>query len=92
MLPHPLFDVLRAYATLKSPRHIQKPDVSFASAHQFLLEKVLLNAHFKEYPPSTQYQLSFWKWAIDWLENLIDGEACSTIKGDLFSVSDLTLG
>ncbi|KAH9931996.1 uncharacterized protein BXZ73DRAFT_89957 [Epithele typhae] len=44
----PLFEILRAYATLKPTKAIHRPC----------------------YPPSRQYQRSFWKWAIDWLERL----------------------
>ena len=74
-LPDPLFNVLRAYATLQPPRSVRKPDVSFSRTHEFLLKDLLLNPHFQEYPPSRQYQLSFWKWAIDWLEELMSEEA-----------------
>ena len=77
MLPDPLFDILRIYATLQSPKLILTPDVSFESAHAFLLDHVLLNHHFGEYPPSKQYQLTFWKWAIGWLERLASDEACN---------------
>ncbi|KAI0699333.1 hypothetical protein C8T65DRAFT_659522 [Cerioporus squamosus] len=74
MTSDPLFDILRSYATLRPPKLIQKPSVSFQSAHDFLLNHLLLNPHLQEFPPSTQYQLSFWKWAIDWLEQLMSGE------------------
>lgn len=77
MLPDPLFDILRIYATLQSPKLILTPDVPFESAHVFLLDHVLLNRHFGEYPPSKQYQLTFWKWAIGWLERLASDEACN---------------
>ena len=75
MLSDPLLDVLRAYATLRPARLIIKPDASFVLAHDFLLNRLLLNPHFEQYPPSTQYQISFWKWAIDWLEELMSEEA-----------------
>ncbi|KAI0756301.1 hypothetical protein C8Q80DRAFT_1127820 [Daedaleopsis nitida] len=66
----PLFDVLRGYATLRPPRAILKPAVPFVPTHEFLLNALLLNPHFQEFPPSKQYQRSFWKWAIEWLEEL----------------------
>ncbi|TBU52299.1 hypothetical protein BD310DRAFT_998891 [Dichomitus squalens] len=70
-----LFDVLRAYGTLQPPKGIEKPDVPFAAAHEFLLKHLLLNPHFDDYPPSRQYQIKFWKWAIEWLESLMSDEA-----------------
>ncbi|GLB43496.1 putative lysine methyltransferase [Lyophyllum shimeji] len=38
--------------------------------HAFFLEHILLNPHFLQYPPSDQYQKTFWKWAIYHLENM----------------------
>ncbi|OCH95682.1 hypothetical protein OBBRIDRAFT_871167 [Obba rivulosa] len=68
--PEPLFDVLRAYAALYPPRLLQFPrEFKFHQVHNFLVDSILLNRHFQEYPPSAQYQASFWKWAIDRLEN-----------------------
>ncbi|KAI0360982.1 hypothetical protein OH77DRAFT_1492137 [Trametes cingulata] len=56
MLPEPLFDVLRAYATLRPPKSIERVELPFSTAHVFLLEHILLNRHFQDYPPSKQYQ------------------------------------
>ncbi|OSD03362.1 hypothetical protein PYCCODRAFT_268392 [Trametes coccinea BRFM310] len=70
MLPVQLFDVLRAYAALLPPRSIELAGVSFETLHGFLLAHVLLNTHFNDFPPSKQYQLLFWKWAVDRLEQL----------------------
>ncbi|EIW63925.1 uncharacterized protein TRAVEDRAFT_111741 [Trametes versicolor FP-101664 SS1] len=75
MLPDPLFDVLRAYATLQSPKTIMRISVPFGVLHGFLLNHILLNPHLREFPPSKRYQVSFWKWAIDWLEQLASDEA-----------------
>lgn len=75
MHPDPLFDVLRAYATLQPPKTIRRISTAFGVLHSFLLNRVLLNAHLQEFPPSKQYQVSFWKWAIDWLEQLASDEA-----------------
>ena len=76
MQPDPLFNVLRAYTTLQSPKAIERPGASFSAVHGFLLHHLLLNPHFGDYPPSRQYQTTFWKWAIEWLEALMSGEAC----------------
>ncbi|KAM5532252.1 hypothetical protein V8D89_014091 [Ganoderma adspersum] len=74
MQPDPLFNVLRAYATLQSPKAIERPGASFSTVHDFLLHHLLLKPHFVDYPPSKQYQITFWKWAIEWLEVLMSGE------------------
>ncbi|KAI8990592.1 hypothetical protein BD414DRAFT_438344 [Trametes punicea] len=74
VLPDPLFDVLRAYATLQAPATIKLPELAFATVHDFLLHTVLANPHFEEYPPSKQYQVLFWKWVIDWLEHRASDE------------------
>ncbi|KAI0334344.1 hypothetical protein GY45DRAFT_1242518 [Cubamyces sp. BRFM 1775] len=76
MVSDPLFGLLRAYATLQPPKSIQlPPSLSFNVVHDYLLERILLNRHFQEFPPSKQYQSSFWKWAIDRLELLVSEEA-----------------
>lgn len=76
---HPLLNVLRAYATLRPPKAIWRPEVSFSLAHDFFLDYLLLNPHFKQSPPSIQYQISFWKWAIEWLEGLMSEEAGTAV-------------
>ena len=64
-LQRDLFELLRSYAalvpphTMPFPSHMPTPDV-----HDFLLNFVLLNEHFRSYPPSKTYQCRFWKWAI----------------------------
>ncbi|KAI0640005.1 hypothetical protein C8Q77DRAFT_1084036 [Trametes polyzona] len=70
----PLFDVLRAYATLQAPKSIAKKDAPFETLHSFLLDRILLNPHFDQFSPAKQYAVSFWKWAISWLEELASGE------------------
>ncbi|KAI0778766.1 putative methyltransferase-domain-containing protein [Trametes elegans] len=75
MLPNTLFYVLRGYATLQAPKTIEKADVLFFALHGFLLDHILVNRHFQAYPPSKQYQVSFWKWAIEWLEQAASDEA-----------------
>ena len=75
MSANSLFNVLRAYSTLQHPHSIVQPEVSFHVMHEFLLEHILLNPHFQEYPPSQQYQLLFWKWVINCLESMSCEEA-----------------
>ncbi|KAJ7606813.1 hypothetical protein FB45DRAFT_1068225 [Roridomyces roridus] len=70
MLPE-LFEILRGYAALVPPKHLQFP--THLEAHvinTFLADRILTNPHFERYPPSKQYQKSFWKWTIDHLEKM----------------------
>ncbi|KAJ7076387.1 hypothetical protein B0H15DRAFT_864379 [Mycena belliarum] len=73
---HPdLFKILRGYASLVSPHHLQIPFHLEAQAiHDFFVLHILTSAHFKTYPPAVQYQKAFWKWTIPHLEKSI-GEA-----------------
>lgn len=75
-LSHELIALLAGYALLQSPRLLQLPQgLPFITVHDFLLDHVLLNTHFQAYPPSPQYQVSFWKRAINDLESRISSEA-----------------
>ncbi|KZT08561.1 uncharacterized protein LAESUDRAFT_648541 [Laetiporus sulphureus 93-53] len=74
MLTDSLLDVLRGFASLCPSRLQQPPLVGFKEFHDFLLHSILLNPHFQQYPPSKQYQASFWKWAIGLLERLVTEE------------------
>ncbi|KAJ7508581.1 hypothetical protein B0H11DRAFT_1848194 [Mycena galericulata] len=67
---HPdLFQILRGYAALIPPNHLSFPSHLQAEViHDFLVDRVLTNPHFKTYPPSKEYQKSFWKWIILHLE------------------------
>ncbi|KAG6830344.1 hypothetical protein H0H92_001137 [Tricholoma furcatifolium] len=72
-----LFDILRAYASLAPLKGIKFPeDLGFDAIHTFLVDHILLNPHFLQYPPSEQYQSTFWKWAIHRLEKTTNDEAC----------------
>lgn len=71
-LPDPLFAILQGYASLTAVRILSDlSNITFHEAHDFFLNWLLLNPHFQAYPPSNQYQASFWKWAIGKLETLL---------------------
>ena len=75
-----LFDILLGYSALTIPRNLHFPlHLSFNDVHDFLVETVLLCddlPHLKAYPPSNEYQYTFWKWAIQGLEDMWTDEAC----------------
>ncbi|KIM88688.1 hypothetical protein PILCRDRAFT_2883 [Piloderma croceum F 1598] len=75
-----LFDILLGYSALIIPRHMHFPfQLSFNDVHDFLVKTVLLGhdlPHLKAYPPSNEYQYTFWKWAIHGLEDMLADEAC----------------
>lgn len=77
-----LFNLLRGYAALSPTRFLVFPfDLAFDIVHDFLLTDLLLNPLFMTYPPSQQYQATFWKWALNSLENYIgDSEVCILIR------------
>lgn len=54
--------------------------MDFDIVHDFLMDDILLNPLFTMYPPSTQYQVVFWKWALNHLERMIDSEVCSLVS------------
>ncbi|KAJ6623162.1 putative methyltransferase-domain-containing protein [Mycena sp. CBHHK59/15] len=71
-----LFQMLRGYSSLILPNHLHFPShLQAQSIHDFLVNHVLMSAHFQLYPPSDEYQKSFWKWVIPRLENRIASEA-----------------
>lgn len=79
LLTPELFEILRSFSSLFPPNSLTFPTQLPPSAiHDFLLESILLNSHFKTYPPSTQYQKTFWKWAINNLEVFGSGEASTS--------------
>ncbi|KAI0937170.1 hypothetical protein AcV5_005131 [Taiwanofungus camphoratus] len=70
-----LFYILRGYAALSPPKLLTVPSrLPFTELHDFLLNLVLFNSHLQVYPPSQQYQISFWKWAIQQLEERCTSE------------------
>lgn len=44
--------------------------MSLSQLNSFFVDDILLDCHFQKYPPSDQYQIGFWKWAIQHLEEL----------------------
>jgi hypothetical protein len=73
-----LFDFLRAYSALMPPNDISFPaHLPPSTVHDFLVNSILLNPQYQAYPPSKQYQKSFWKWTIHQLENMLSSEACA---------------
>ncbi|KAJ7216779.1 hypothetical protein B0H12DRAFT_1241806 [Mycena haematopus] len=72
-----LFQILRGYAALVPPSRLQFPShLQTQVIHDFLVDHILLSLHFQNYPPSADYQRSFWKWMIPHLEkaNSVDSE------------------
>ncbi|KAI0347973.1 hypothetical protein BDW22DRAFT_1479856 [Trametopsis cervina] len=70
-LPQSLIDVLRGYAVLCPTKYLNfEAGLDFAQVHEFLVNRLLCNPHFMKYPPSSEYQRIFWKWAVSCLENL----------------------
>ena len=77
-LPSSLLDILAAFASLTPSKYINSLshlDLTFDEIHNYILKYILLNAHFEKYPPARQYQISFWKWIIQQLENIAKTEA-----------------
>ncbi|TFY71174.1 hypothetical protein EVG20_g1823 [Dentipellis fragilis] len=66
-----LLGLLRGYGALISPNLLHFPiHLPFTYVHDFLLDSILLNGHFVEFPPSDHYQTFFWKWVISHLETM----------------------
>ncbi|KAJ6541859.1 hypothetical protein B0H19DRAFT_958647 [Mycena capillaripes] len=64
-----LFHILRGYASLIPPISLRFPShLETQLIHDFLIDHILLSAHFQKYPASKDYQKSFWKWMIPLLE------------------------
>ncbi|OBZ79740.1 Protein-lysine N-methyltransferase EEF2KMT, partial [Grifola frondosa] len=76
--PEQLVRILQGFASLQPPRTITFPSsLPWRQVHDFVLNFILLNEHFRDYPPSEQYQSTFWKWAIARLEEFACAEACA---------------
>lgn len=91
-IPPSLEDLLRGYATVCSTRKLGLPDkISFEDLHNFLLNGILLNPFLEKYPPSTQYQSRFWKWAIENLENKSVTEVRVLLRFDRDIVAKISL-
>jgi hypothetical protein len=74
-LPKDLFELLRGYSALVPVKFLFFPfNLPFFLVHDFLLNEILLEPHFGVYPPSKEYQYTFWKWAICNLEQMISDD------------------
>jgi len=66
-----LFTLLHGVFSLRPLNTLRFPScLSAVQINDFLLNNLLLNQHFQQFPPSSQYQKRFWKWAISHLETL----------------------
>lgn len=66
--------LVQKYARLTPVVHLQPLSAfpwTFRCVHDVLLNKILLDPHLRTYPPALEYQLRFWKWAIQKLEALV---------------------
>ncbi|KAI6136247.1 putative methyltransferase-domain-containing protein [Pisolithus sp. B1] len=80
-----LLRVLHAYSALIPPRHLTIPPIfSFSNVHNFFLIDILLDDHLNKYPPAQDYQRSFWKWALERLENLSGSEEDNEIDERMY--------
>ncbi|TEB38770.1 hypothetical protein FA13DRAFT_1785061 [Coprinellus micaceus] len=71
-----LFAVLRRYSYLAPPNRFEFPqDIALGRLQEFLVEKILHNDLLTTYAPSAQYQKTFWRRVIDYLEKRSQ-EAC----------------
>jgi protein-lysine N-methyltransferase EEF2KMT len=76
VLQNDLFQLLRGYSALVPIKDLPAPSqLPVSLVHDFLLNSILLDPHLQSYPPSDEYQFSFWKWAIQWLEDRALDEA-----------------
>ena len=67
-------NLVQEYARLTPPPHLRLPSTTFDRVHDVLLNGILLDSHLRAYPPAPEYQLRFWKWAIQELEALLGDE------------------
>ena len=78
LLEPELFELLRGFYSLLLPHDMHFPVHLLPSTlHAFFVDVILSNSRFQQYPPSTQYQKTFWKWVIHYLEHITPAEACT---------------
>ncbi|KAF9245703.1 putative methyltransferase-domain-containing protein [Melanogaster broomeanus] len=81
-----LLSILCAYSALAPTKRLSlSRTLQFNEAHTFFVNKILLNDHLKNYPPSELYQQSFWKWALDQLEALSRNDEDSEIDERIYA-------
>ncbi|KAJ6520354.1 hypothetical protein C8R45DRAFT_1086224 [Mycena sanguinolenta] len=85
---HPdLFQILRGYASLVPPSRLQFPShLQTQVIHDFLVDHILANLHFRNYPPSADYQRSFWKWIIPQLEKSVALDSDMEVDSRIYEV------
>ncbi|TFK26675.1 hypothetical protein FA15DRAFT_637058 [Coprinopsis marcescibilis] len=64
-----LFELTRQYASLSAQNTLIYGNISHTTIQDFLIKNIISSDHFSQYPPSTQYQKSFWKRVIVHLES-----------------------
>jgi hypothetical protein len=75
-----LFELLRGFYSLAPPHNMTFPVHMVPSTlHAFFLGFILSNSRLQQYPPSIQYQKTFWRWAIHHLEHMTTDEACTFV-------------
>lgn len=74
---HPtLFSLLRSYGTISNPKYLVFPTtlgLSFRTVHDFFVNDLLCDEHFQAYPPSSDFQRTWWKWVLIGLEDMVRG-------------------
>ncbi|KAF7337698.1 Protein-lysine N-methyltransferase EFM3 [Mycena sanguinolenta] len=82
-----LFQILRGYASLVPPSRLQFPShLQTQVIHDFLVDHILSNLHFQTYPPSVDYQRSFWKWIIPLLEKTVALDPETEVDSRIYDV------
>ena len=64
-----VFELIRHYARLVPITELQWPSKTpVCEIQRDLIDHILDNAHFTDYPPSLSYQKRFWKWVVEKIE------------------------
>ena len=70
--PQSFMDLVAGFACNSPTKFLTFPlDHPAPGVQQFLLDHILLDPHFVDYPASKQYQTLFWKWVIKHLEDAL---------------------
>jgi protein-lysine N-methyltransferase EEF2KMT len=66
-----LFELKCGYSGIRPVQAMTFPSsLDFNLVHDFFLNHLLLDQHLGTYAPDEEYQRTFWKWAINGLEQL----------------------
>ncbi|KAF9532088.1 hypothetical protein CPB83DRAFT_760781 [Crepidotus variabilis] len=83
-----LFALLQGFFCLTPIPDLLLPQgLDFNTLLDFFITHILVNSHSKKYPPSTQYQKRFWKWAIEHLECMLlelDNNSNSEVDSQIY--------